>query len=1036
MPGPGVLHVEITAPRIRVDAGPIPQLRLLATLAGVPVAYHEIANPGGAIEPWLLELLLGEEVDLAARRADAAAALAARMGVPQPEHRPLRVSVVVCTRRRPGALRMLLEALGRLDSPPHEVVVVDNDPGPEPVRTLVEQHGHVYLREDARGLDRARSVGLRRATGEVVAYVDDDCVPPPSWLSALGGHFADPSVGAVTGPAFAWSVATPAQARFEREDGFRRGLEARRFDWSLLPPSRATAAGAGANMAFRRSALTRCADPFPAELDAGTPTESGGDMWALAAVLANGWRVQYDPAHWVFHQHRPDAEAMHHALWGYGVGLNSALIKLLREERELAAVGAMTWVMGRWARGTLLRAAGRVDAVQQRLGWDYLRGGLAAPRRYAAARRETRRATLGAAPPTALAAPRAAAADAATPPPAPDREGGGTRGAARPPGRDPAGEPAPAVSVVVPTRGRPDAVRTLVAALADQRDAPDHELVLVDDGGDLAPPAAPFPLRMLRTPGVGPAAARNAGLEAARGALVVLLDDDLVPAPGWLAAHARAHADATARMVVGACPPGPSRASWTEDIATWWWWDQLRHRRLAAAPVFTDMLSGNLSAPRALLLDLGGLRADFGRRRREDWELGLRAMRAGVEVRLAEEAEAEHRFRLTTADHVRSAAAEGAGDALLLAAHPESLAALPLGGGYGWWGARHPVRALLGLMLRTQTGRRVAVAALALLERARARRTWARLLGVTHAAAYRAGLAGEGLARRPRARPAPAVLRLGHEGPLPAPGPVIGDVRVIGVDGTVREVRSPELRWDRELAERAVAAVPARALPGGPARPPTEPAAAAVPPVLRWSRSGGWAAIDAELRASRDDVVAILLPGSAPPDAMWLARAAAVAGLERVALAHGGYVQPDTPCRLLLYGRSQAAAGAAPPGAPASAVVVDRRRVLALGGFAATRVRRPAHAALHALVGRALDAGLVCASLDRPGVVAWRSALSPPAAEGALAMDEGRFGRIVAATALDVGAALRPRAHGRRRRAAAAVARAAGAMATRPGGSR
>src|SRR5918997_1778831 len=296
MPGTGVAHVELTAAAEPLALGAVPLCRVLVTHRGVPVAYEELANPGDGIDDAaLLALLLGDLPDAVARAAATEADLAARMRVPDRAAPPLSVSVVVCTRRRPDTLADLLQALTGLRSPPAEVLVVDNDPGAKPCEGAVRAHGFRYLRGDRTGLNRARAAGLAAARGDVVAFVDDDCVPPATWLERLPELFADPSVGAVTGPAFAWTLATPAQARFEREDGFRRGLDSRRHDWSLLPPVRAAVAGAGANMAFRRTALDAMDEAFPGELDAGTPTQSGGDMWALAGALGAGWRGGHNP---------------------------------------------------------------------------------------------------------------------------------------------------------------------------------------------------------------------------------------------------------------------------------------------------------------------------------------------------------------------------------------------------------------------------------------------------------------------------------------------------------------------------------------------------------------------------------------------------------------------------------------------------------------------------------------------------------------------------------------------------------------------
>lgn len=96
----------------------------------------------------------------------------------------------------------------------------------------------------------------------------------------------------------------------------------------------------------------------------------------------------------------------------------------------------------------------------------------------------------------------------------------------------------PRVSVVVPTRDRPDALSRCLAALARQTE-PALEVIVVDDRsrarGDVAHVVATAPgARLLHGDGKGPAAARNRGAQDARGAVVCFLDDDCEPLPSWL----------------------------------------------------------------------------------------------------------------------------------------------------------------------------------------------------------------------------------------------------------------------------------------------------------------------------------------------------------------------------------------------------------------------------------------------------------------------------------------------------------------------
>src|SRR5690348_833883 len=109
------------------------------------------------------------------------------------EERP-RVSVVVPTRDRPQLLRRCLAAL-EAQTLPVEVVVVEDSEG--------------------RGPAWARNEGVRRASGEVVCFTDDDCAPVPGWAEALAGPILAGEVEATSGPVSMGEGATAADKAWE-----------------------------------------------------------------------------------------------------------------------------------------------------------------------------------------------------------------------------------------------------------------------------------------------------------------------------------------------------------------------------------------------------------------------------------------------------------------------------------------------------------------------------------------------------------------------------------------------------------------------------------------------------------------------------------------------------------------------------------------------------------------------------------------------------------------------------------------------------
>jgi glycosyltransferase involved in cell wall biosynthesis len=121
--------------------------------------------------------------------------------------------------------------------------------------------------------------------------------------------------------------------------------------------------------------------------------------------------------------------------------------------------------------------------------------------------------------------------------------------------------PAPRVSVIVPTRDRVGSLAVCLAAVGTQTTVP-TDVIVVDDGSDdpeavraVAEAAGAHAIR--HETSRGPAAARNAGANAATGELVLFTDDDCEPAPVWverLTARLAGGADAAAGPTVNPDP--------------------------------------------------------------------------------------------------------------------------------------------------------------------------------------------------------------------------------------------------------------------------------------------------------------------------------------------------------------------------------------------------------------------------------------------------------------------------------------------------
>ena len=122
---------------------------------------------------------------------------------PQPPAPLPKVTIAISTLNRRDSLERTLVALRELTYPSFEVVVVD---GPSIDGTSEMLEG--FAEEVRLGTCAAASLGISRnvaiamSAGELIAFLDDDAIPPPDWLEQLVPAFSDPLVAAAGGPVF------------------------------------------------------------------------------------------------------------------------------------------------------------------------------------------------------------------------------------------------------------------------------------------------------------------------------------------------------------------------------------------------------------------------------------------------------------------------------------------------------------------------------------------------------------------------------------------------------------------------------------------------------------------------------------------------------------------------------------------------------------------------------------------------------------------------------------------------------------------
>ena len=223
--------------------------------------------------------------------------------VPFPPNLPWpRISVVVCTYNGARTIRDCFEGLERLAYPDYEVIVVD-DGSTDATAAIAREYDCRLIQTENRGLSNARNTGLGAATGEIVAYIDDDAYPDPHWLIYLAASFRSTAHAAVGGPNIAPSGDGPIAECIARAPGGPVHVLLSDCQAEHIP---------GCNMAFRKARLEAIGGFDPLFRTAGDDVDV---CWRLQE---RGFTLGFSAAAMVWHHRRNSVRTYWKQQMGYG----------------------------------------------------------------------------------------------------------------------------------------------------------------------------------------------------------------------------------------------------------------------------------------------------------------------------------------------------------------------------------------------------------------------------------------------------------------------------------------------------------------------------------------------------------------------------------------------------------------------------------------------------------------------------------------------------------------------------------------------
>lgn len=226
--------------------------------------------------------------------------------------------------------------------------------------------------------------------------------------------------------------------------------------------------------------------------------------------------------------------------------------------------------------------------------------------------------------------------------------------------------PHPQVSVIVPAYNGAATVGDCLRALLEQQTQRSYEVILVDDGSsdDTAHEVAAFAprVRLVRQQHAGAAAARNCGVSAAQGDILLFTDADCEPTPGWVESLAGALNGADGAK-------GTYRTRQRSLVARWVQAEyESKYRRMAQRPTIDFIDTYSAAYRRGVFEAAGGF--DEALQVDEDQELSFRLAEAGARLVFAPEAVVYHRHVATPLAYMKRKFRIGYWKVLVAAMHP------------------------------------------------------------------------------------------------------------------------------------------------------------------------------------------------------------------------------------------------------------------------------------------------------------------------------------------------------------------------------
>lgn len=199
--------------------------------------------------------------------------------------RKLFISIVIPVYNAEKTMANCLDSLVKVDYPAYEIIVVD-DGSTDNTSRIVAKYNVVYIKQKKSGAAAARNIGINKAKGDVIYFVDSDCIVPQENLRILEKHFKNTNIVGVGGTYRSLNLESLTSRFIDCEISYRHSYHKLVRTFGTY------------NAAFRKDTLEK-----KEGFDTSFRWASGEDFDLCFRLKRSGFKLVFDSNFYVWHHH-------------------------------------------------------------------------------------------------------------------------------------------------------------------------------------------------------------------------------------------------------------------------------------------------------------------------------------------------------------------------------------------------------------------------------------------------------------------------------------------------------------------------------------------------------------------------------------------------------------------------------------------------------------------------------------------------------------------------------------------------------------